>query len=72
MERRLRQLVPEGETIPVQGAVNTLVSLFCSCPQVLEQVHPRLKLQEDALRYIEKLMLRLLTMLCARPQPHSV
>jgi hypothetical protein len=48
------------------------VSLFCSCLQVLEQVHPRLKLQEDALRYIEKLMLRLLTMLCARPQPHSV
>lgn len=56
----------------VQGAVNTLVSLFCSRSQVLEQVHPRLKLQEDALRYIEKLMLRLLTMLCARPQPHSV
>jgi len=40
--------------------------------QVLEQVHPRLKLQDDALRYIEKLMLRLLSMLCARPQPHSV
>ncbi|XP_065353611.1 protein son of sevenless-like [Cloeon dipterum] len=46
--------------------------LLNSFQKVLEQVHPRLKLQDDALRYIEKLMLRLLGMLCARPQPHSV
>ena len=36
-----------------------------------KQVHPSLTANDDALRYIEDLILRLLSMLCAS-QPHSV
>ena len=41
------------------------------CVQVQRQVHPSLTAKEDALQYIEKLILQLLVMLCAA-QPHSV
>ena len=39
--------------------------------QVQRQVHPSLTAKEDALQYIEALILQLLVMLCAA-QPHSV
>ncbi len=40
--------------------------------KVLRQVHPSLVAQEDALRHVEDLILRLLAMLTARPIPLSV
>lgn len=39
--------------------------------QVLRQVHPSLNARDDALQYIEELMIQLLATLCSA-QPHSV
>lgn len=41
------------------------------CVQVLYQVHPNLKSQQEALQYIEDLILQLLSMLC-QAQPRTV
>lgn len=45
--------------------------IHISVLQVLNQVHPNLVSQQDALQYIEELILVLLSMLC-QAQPRSV
>lgn len=37
----------------------------------MEQVHPSLEARQDALDYVENLILRLLGMLCGHPPPHT-
>lgn len=40
--------------------------------QVMHQVGHNMKAKEDALDYLEKLIIQLLGMICSRPSPHSV
>lgn len=40
------------------------------CVQVLNQVHPNLVSQQEALQYVEELILQLLSMLC-QAQPRT-
>lgn len=42
----------------------------CVCVQVLNQVHPNLVSQQEALQYVEELILQLLSMLC-QAQPRT-
>lgn len=47
-----------------------LLNIYCVL-QVLKQVHPNLVSQQEALQYIEELILLLLSLLC-QAQPRSV
>lgn len=49
--------------------LNLLFVAFCV--QVLSQVHPKLSSKDEALQYIEELILLLLSMLC-QAQPRTV
>ena len=69
MERSLRCITSQGKW---QVTFSIWLRLMSAVFQVLNQVHPTLKAKEDALEYVERLILKLLGMLCARPPPHSV
>lgn len=51
-------------------AISDTYLFFCNF-QVQKQVHPNLTAKEDALQYIEELILQLLNMLCVA-QPRTV
>lgn len=54
-----------------EGDVNTNSNNNTNVLQVLNQVHPNLVSQQEALQYIEELILLLLSMLC-QAQPRTV
>lgn len=38
----------------------------------MQQTHQSMKAKDDALEYVERLLLQLLGMICNRPSPHTV